>query len=75
MQIIDVEQAKTSLDDLLDAAIQGQEIILTRDAQPVAKLIALVHERPRPRFGSAKGRIQIAADFDAPVRDFEEYMQ
>lgn len=75
MQIIDIEQAKTSLNDLLDAAIQGQEIILTRDAQPVARLIALVHERRRPRFGSAKGRIRIAEDFDAPLADFEEYMQ
>jgi antitoxin (DNA-binding transcriptional repressor) of toxin-antitoxin stability system len=75
MQIIDVEQAKTSLDDLLDAAIQGQEIILTRDAQPVARLIGLVHERSRPRFGSAKGRIHIAEDFDAPLTDFEEYMR
>jgi prevent-host-death family protein len=42
MQVIDVEDAKTSLGDLLDAAIRGQEIILTRDAQPVAKLIPLV---------------------------------
>lgn len=75
MQVIDIEQAKTSLNDLLDAAIQGQEIILTRDAQPVARLIALVHERRRPRFGSAKGRIRIAEDFDAPLPDFDQHIR
>jgi prevent-host-death family protein len=73
MQLIDIEQAKASLGDLLDAAARGQEIILTRDAQPIAKIVAFAHERPRPRFGSARGRIQVADDFDAPLADFDEY--
>ena len=75
MQVIDVEEAKTSLGDLLDAVIRGQEIVLTRDAQPVAKLIPLVQRRPRPRFGSAKGLVHIADDFDAPLADFDEYVK
>ena len=28
----------------------------------------------RPQFGSAKGLIKMADDFDAPVADFQEYM-
>lgn len=75
MQVIDVEQAKTSLDDLLDAAIRGQEIVLTRHAQPVAKLVPLVQQRPRPQFGTAKGLVHIADDFDAPLADFDEYVK
>jgi prevent-host-death family protein len=75
MQVIDVEQAKTSLDDLLDAAIRGQEIVLTRHAQPVAKLVPLVQRRPRPQFGTAKGLVHIADDFDAPLADFDEYVK
>jgi predicted DNA-binding antitoxin AbrB/MazE fold protein len=32
-------------------------------------------ERPRQRtFGSARGLIKIADDFDAPLEDFREYM-
>ena len=27
-----------------------------------------------PKFGSAKGKIKMAADFDAPLDDFKEYM-
>jgi len=75
MQVIDVEDAKTSLGDLLDAAIRGQEIILTRDAQPVAKLIPLVQRRPRPQFGGAKGLVHIADDFDAPRCGSQEVMR
>jgi len=73
MQLIDIEQAKASLNDLLDAAVRGQEIILTRDAQPIAKIVPLTQERPRPCFGSARGRIHVAEDFDAPLADFDEY--
>lgn len=27
-----------------------------------------------PKFGSAKGKIKMAPDFDAPLEDFKEYM-
>lgn len=75
MQVIDVEEAKTSLSDLVDAAIRGQEIVLTRDAQPIAKLVPLVQQRPRPRFGSARDLVHMAEDFDAPLPDFSEYVK
>jgi len=29
---------------------------------------------PRPRFGSARGRVQMAPDFDAPLDDFADYV-
>ena len=75
MQRIDIDEANASLSDLLDAAVRGKEIILTRDAKPIARLVALVHQHPRPRFGSARGLVHIAPDFDAPLTDFNEYMQ
>ncbi|MFA6401388.1 MAG: DUF2281 domain-containing protein [Salinivirgaceae bacterium] len=27
-----------------------------------------------PKFGSAKGKIRLSSDFDAPLDDFKEYM-
>ncbi|MEX2514404.1 MAG: DUF2281 domain-containing protein [Cyclobacteriaceae bacterium] len=32
-----------------------------------------LEKRPRV-FGSLKGKIKIAADFDAPIEDFKDYM-
>ena len=31
-------------------------------------------EKKRPKFGSAKGKYQMSADFDAPLDDFKDYM-
>ncbi|HEX3532414.1 MAG TPA: DUF2281 domain-containing protein [Thermoanaerobaculia bacterium] len=31
-----------------------------------------IQEKPQRRFGSAKGLITIAEDFDAPLEDFKE---
>jgi hypothetical protein len=28
----------------------------------------------KPKFGSAKGRFKMSADFDEPLEDFKEYM-
>ena len=28
----------------------------------------------KPKYGSLKGKIKLAADFDAPLADFDEYM-
>jgi antitoxin (DNA-binding transcriptional repressor) of toxin-antitoxin stability system len=30
---------------------------------------------PRPKFGSAQGRVHIAPDFDAPLDDFADYVR
>ena len=31
--------------------------------------------RPKPQFGRAQGTVSLAADFDEPLADFEEYLQ
>jgi hypothetical protein len=31
--------------------------------------------RPRPNFGSARGRVKLAPDFDLPLDDFADYIQ
>jgi len=72
---VDIEKAKTSLLELLDAALDGEEVVLTRDERPVAKLVAFTRPSARPRFGSARGLVTMADDFDAPLEDFDEYMR
>jgi len=38
------------------------------------ELISDQYTKRNPQFGSAKGLIKMANDFDAPLYDFEEYM-
>ena len=32
-------------------------------------------DKNKPEFGSAKGKYKMAADFDAPLENFNEYME
>lgn len=69
-----VEKTSTiPLPDLIDSAINGDEVIFTQDDLPVAKLVAMNGKKPRPQFGSAKGMFVMAPDFNDPIDDFDEY--
>lgn len=75
--IIGAREAKTHLGELLDKVEQGETVRITRRGKLVAELRppATLEERPRPKFGSAKGLIlYMAPDFDAPLDVFKEYM-
>jgi prevent-host-death family protein len=71
---VDIAEAQRRLLDLIQAAEQGEEVIITRDQQPLIQLVPLHQQMNRPQFGSARGLITIAEDFDAPLDDFREYM-
>lgn len=71
---VDITEASRRLLDLIQAAEQGEEVIITRNQQPLVQLVPLHQSPNRPQFGSARGLITIADDFDAPIDDFREYM-
>ena len=73
---VNVHEAKTHFSRLLDRVSGGEEVIIARAGEPVARLVP-VEKPPRERLpGSAKGEIEIVDDFDAPLpeevlREFE----
>lgn len=74
---IDVEKVQETLSELVEQATEDGEVILTRDGEPVAKIVPIFPEQARltPRkAGSAKGLIKIADDFDEPLEEFRDYM-
>lgn len=75
MHQVSLEEAKTQLPDLIDAAVGGEEIIIAKDPHHLVKLVPVPTTKPRPQFGSAKGLITMSDDFDEPLEDFEEYMK
>jgi prevent-host-death family protein len=64
---ISVYDAKTNLSRLLDRAAGGEEIVITRNGRPVAKLVAATAARKPRKLGMLKGRIRIRKTFDAPL--------
>lgn len=74
MQQVDISKAEVQITQLFQSALQGEEIIITRNEQPILKLMPMALPRKRRQHGSAKGQILMALDFDEPLKDFEEYM-
>ena len=59
---------------LIDAALRGETVFIERDDKSLVQLIPLKQMfRPR-KAGSAKGMVEMADDFDAPLDDFADYM-
>jgi len=75
MHQIDLSEAKVHFVDIIDAALGGEEVVITQNDQPVLKLVRVVAPKARRKAGSAKGLISMASDFDAPLEDFRAYMQ
>mgnify|MGYP001477599705 CR=1 FL=1 len=72
-QTVELQEAQDHLSALVDEAARGQEVVLTRDGQPVAKIVPIPSLPKRRQFGSARGLITLAEDFDAPLEDFRPY--
>lgn len=72
MQRVTIEEAKTNLLDLIEAAVKGEEVVIVEDGYLV-RLVPVPRAKPRPRFGSAEGLVHVSEDFEEPLEDFEEY--
>jgi len=69
------EDIRLTVSELVDQLTPGQEIILTRNRLPVAKLIGEAPPRPdRPDPGLGRGMIAILSDDDDILQDFAEYL-
>jgi antitoxin (DNA-binding transcriptional repressor) of toxin-antitoxin stability system len=69
------DEAKGQLAELIEAAWRGEEVYITGPAGQVVQLIPVRLGRGKPQFGSARGLIWMADDFDAPLDDFRDYMK
>ena len=64
---VNIHAAKTHFSRLVERAAHGEEIVIARDGRPVARLMSLAAPGRRRRLGLLKGKIKIAANFDAPL--------
>jgi prevent-host-death family protein len=71
---IDLNHARTQLPELVRQAARGEDVILTDGGEPVAKIIPITRVQGPREFGSARGLIHMADDFDEPLEEFIDYM-
>jgi prevent-host-death family protein len=69
MHKVNIHEAKTHLSRLIDEVKAGEEVIITRNGKPVARLMPVqkVHSHRTP--GGWKGQVWIADDFDETSED------
>jgi prevent-host-death family protein len=64
MTMVNVQEAKTRLSDLLARVERGEDVIIARAGSPVARLVPIEALPPR-RFGGSS--FAVPEDFDAPL--------
>ncbi|HEY3758417.1 MAG TPA: type II toxin-antitoxin system prevent-host-death family antitoxin [Solirubrobacteraceae bacterium] len=66
-----VTEAKTQLSSLIERVADGEEIVIRRGQEPVAKLIRYDTTPVRRQLGALRGQIRMSEDFDAIDEDLE----
>ena len=73
---VNIHEAKTQLSKLIQAALNGKQVIIAKGNKPVVRLEVLPEARSNRKIGHAKGLIlAMEHDFDEPLEDFKEYME
>jgi prevent-host-death family protein len=67
-QTVSVDEAQNKLQHLLAQALAGDEVIITEDGKPVARLVPVVaHSEKKRVAGLNRGTISTREDFDEPL--------
>ncbi len=75
MKKTNLHEAKTNLSKLVDLAQHGEEIIICKAGNPVAKLIAYKPKKEKRKPGTWAGKVTIKKDFDKLPEDFMKYFK
>lgn len=71
MENVTIHKAKTNLSRLIEKACKGEEIIISRGAKPVVRLVAIEEKLGERVPGAWKGKITYSDDAFAPLTEQE----
>jgi len=69
METVNIYEAKTRLSQLVDKAAAGEDVVVSRNGRPLVRITRLATQDRRIKFGILRGRVNVPADFDAPLPD------
>lgn len=76
MATVTIQEAQARLADLIHTLLPGEEVVITENNQPVAKLVGEQPPQRKPRVaGNCKGMITLLVEDDEHLADFKEYME
>ena len=75
MPTLTISEAQAQLPQLIDQLQPGDEVVITRGNNAVARLIpAAALPKGTPVYGRGKGKMWLDVDDDSHLADFGEYM-
>lgn len=74
MTPISIEEAQAKLPELIDSLGAGEELVITRNELPIARLVGPAPVVGKRVFGSGRGKMVIVSEDEDHLKDFEEYM-
>ncbi len=76
MQTFSLQEAQSQLAKIIEKLHPGEEVVLTDNGQPLARLVRTGRASWPCKAGSAKDTVHwMAPDFNAPLDEFKEYME
>jgi prevent-host-death family protein len=69
MRQVNIQDAKSTLARLVEAALAGEQVVITRAGKPAVQLVPYRQPGRKRKLGTLEGRMRIAEDFDAPLPD------
>lgn len=69
---VSVYDAKSKLSQMINAALEGEEVVITRNGEETVRLTP-VRKHKGDWIGMYEGQIKIHDDFDDPLEEFEDY--
>jgi prevent-host-death family protein len=67
-----VHEAKTNFSKLLRDVAKGEEVVVLRSGEPVARIVAARADAARSSYGMYRGQFVIADDFDADTDELSD---
>lgn len=71
MATVSVHEAKTHLSRLIERVLAGEEIVVSRNNQPVIRLIREAPPKKKPLLGAFKGQFEVDDGAFAPLTEEE----
>lgn len=67
VKTVNVQEAGAILPRLIEQVARGEEVVIAKSGQPIARLVPWVASEGVRSGGEWRGRVHIAPDFDAPL--------
>lgn len=70
---VSVYEAKSKLSQMINRALEGEEVVITRNGEDTVKLVRVNGKEKANWIGMWKGRMVVPDSFFDPLDEFEEY--